>query len=60
MVIEIDCEVSRALFMYLPAFQGFTAVLLPVLYLLSENKIFLQFCVIYLGRILLIFSSNKV
>lgn len=49
MVIEIDCEVSRALFMYLPAFQGFGAVSLPVLYLLSENKIFLlQFCVSYL------------
>lgn len=59
MVIEIDCEVSGALFMYLPAFPGFGAALLPVLYLLSEDKIFLQFCMICLEGILLVFSSNK-
>lgn len=38
MVIKIDCEVSRALFMYIPAFQGFGVVVLLVLYLLSENE----------------------
>lgn len=58
-LLRLDCEISRVLLMYLPAFQGFGAVLLHVLYL-SEKKIFLlQFCVIYLEGNLLIFCSNK-
>lgn len=61
MVIEIDCEVSRALVMYLPVFHRFGAVLLPVVYPLLENKVFLpHFDVMYLEGILLILFHNKV
>lgn len=61
MGIEIDCEVCRALLMYLPVFHGFGAVLLPVVYPLLKNKVFLlQFDVMYLEGLLLILFHNKV